>query len=88
VLLVGAGGAAQNETTQQVADTLDQLPLAPGTVIYLLDAADTAETLFKARVGISPNNALALHELKEDLLARLKPKNIKVAHYTLDKEWQ
>lgn len=88
VLLVGAGGSQKSETAAEVADTLDQMELAAGTVIYLLDAADTAEELFKARVGISPNNAAALHELKEALLARLKPKQVKLAHYTLDKEWQ
>jgi len=88
VLLVGAGGSRQCETATEVADALDQIPLAAGTVIYLLDAADTAEELFKARVGISPNNAAALNEMKEALLARLKPKQVKVAHYTLDKEWQ
>ena len=88
VLLVGAGGTVLSETAEQVVMELDQWPLAPGTVIYLLDAADTAEELFTARVGISPNNAAALHELKESLLARLKPKQVKVAHSTLDKEWQ
>lgn len=86
-LLVGAGGAKFAETTEQNVQAVEALPLVENTVIYLLDAAETADELTTARLEISDNPG-RLYELKEQLLAVLKTRKVKVAHYTLNKEWQ
>ena len=88
VLLVGAGGANQTEDQAETVSTMSDLPWSEGTVIYLLDAAETVEQQALQNRGIAENNAAALHLMRAELATALKSMKVKVAHYTLEKDWQ
>lgn len=87
VLIVGAGGLQYPESTEKTLGGLADLPLAEGTVIYLVDASETAGQL-NFGLDIADTNASLLHNLRESLAIALKPRKVKVAHYTLEKDWQ
>jgi hypothetical protein len=87
VLLVGAGGANQTEDQAETVLTMDELPWSEGTVIYLLDAAETVDGT-PNEPGVAESNAAALHSMRAELATALKPRKVKVAHYTLEKDWQ
>jgi hypothetical protein len=87
VLLVGAGGIDQPEDQAETISVLDELPWSEGTVIYLLDAAETVDGT-PNEPSIAESNAAALHSMRAELATALKPRKVKVAHYTLEKDWQ
>ena len=88
VLLVGAGGSAHPENFDQTRNFIDSLPLETGTIIYLLDAAETATSNWQNKMQIGESNATELYTLRDRLAAHLKEREIRVTHYTLEKEWQ
>jgi hypothetical protein len=87
VLLIGAGGIDQPEDQAETISVLDELPWSEGTVIYLLDAAETVDGT-PNEPSIAESNAAALHSMRAELATALKPRKVKVAHYTLEKDWQ
>jgi hypothetical protein len=87
VLLIGAGGIDQPEDQAETISVLDELPWSEGTVIYLLDAAETVDGN-PNEPSIAESNAAALHSMRAELATALKPRKVKVAHYTLEKDWQ
>ena len=87
VLLIGAGGIDQPEDQAETISVLDELPWSEGTVIYLLDAAETVDGT-PNEPSVAESNAAALHSIRAELATALKPRKVKVAHYTLEKDWQ
>lgn len=88
VWLVGSGGAALPENIAGTINLIESLPLPEGTIIYFMDAAETASASWKQANAISESNAAIVYELRNQLQPLLRPRKVKVAHYTLDKEWQ
>lgn len=88
VWLVGSGGSQFAEDQKATMDLIESLALPEGTVIYFMDAAETATKSWRQMHGIAESNAPAVYELRDKLLSALKSRKVKVAHYTLEKEWQ
>ncbi|MFM7129082.1 MAG: hypothetical protein ACKO0V_06970, partial [bacterium] len=88
VLLVGGGGSSDMQTGDDALAFFDRLPVESGTLVYLLDAAETATPAWKQAMNIADSNSAALFALRDQLATHLKERKIRVLLYTLEKEWQ
>jgi radical SAM superfamily enzyme YgiQ (UPF0313 family) len=88
IWLMGAGGGEYPDDLESVTQMIQDLPIPPSTVLYFMDAAETASPEWKSKLGIRDSNARTVYAIRERLQPLLKPSKIKVAHYTLEKEWQ
>ncbi|MFM7318890.1 MAG: hypothetical protein ACKO5E_18245, partial [bacterium] len=88
VLLVGGEGGSDMQTGDDALAFFDRLPVESGTLVYLLDAAETATPAWKQAMNIADSNSAALFALRDQLATHLKERKIRVLHYTLEKEWQ
>ncbi len=88
VWLVGAGGSAFEENVEETAKAISEIAWKPGTVIYMLDAAETAEGAIRGAMGIRDDNAALIRKLQGLLAQPAKAAGIRAIPYTIDKEWQ
>jgi hypothetical protein len=88
VLTVGAGGTSRPDDIETTISFIRNLPIASGTIIYLMDAAETASPAWKNQHSISDSNSQILYTLCDKLNQELKERKIRATHYTLEKDWQ
>jgi hypothetical protein len=95
ILLVGAGGLENAAShVQSSAELLNDLPLGPGDLVYLVDAAEVGGLPARRRLeerGLTPVPPQELLDQRAQLLAQLSPlrsqRRAKVAPYSLEKQW-
>lgn len=88
VWLVGTGGKAFEEHFEATAQFMAQIEWQPGTLVYLVDAAETAEGAMRGSLGIRDENAALIRNFQGFVAAPLKSAGVRVIPYTIDKEWQ
>lgn len=88
VWLVGSGGTAWPEDIEETAKRIEEIVWRPGTVIYLLDAAETADGAIRGQLGIREDNAAEVRKLHQLTSEPAKSRGVKIISYTIDKEWQ
>ena len=90
VALVGAGGAALAERhAAATADLIHSLALGRGDLVYLVDAGEVGDVTLGGRVApLDESGRRAQQEaLKERLTPARAERGVKVAPYSLEKQW-
>lgn len=88
VLLVGSGGSSLPEDVDDTANRISEISWRSGTIVYLLDAAETAQGAIRCQVGMPTENAVDIRKLQGLTRDFAKTRGIKVIPYTIEKEWQ